>query len=178
MYVLCIYCGFRKSEVLALTRGDVSLERGTISVNRTVIYTKGGISVGEPKSQSSRRTVVVPKDALRELREHIGQLESDQSLLFMTSSGIPVAPPNLVRMFKEEVAKAGLPKIRFHDLRHLHGTCLLLAGVDLKQIQSRLGHSQISTTADIYLHMLPSMDAEMADKFNDLLHSSIHPTRN
>jgi len=67
------------------------------------------------------------------------------------------------------LAKAGLPKIRFHDLRHTSATLLLSAGVHPKVVQERLGHSQISMTMDLYSHALPSMQEDAAEKMNGIL---------
>ncbi len=91
------------------------------------------------------------------------------ALIFTTSSGKPVNPRFLVKAFKVAIAKAGLPDIRFHDLRHTSATLLLSANVHPKIVQERLGHSSIVLTMDTYSHVIPSMQDEAADKLDKLL---------
>jgi integrase len=80
---------------------------------------------------------------------------------------------NLVRSFKALLKEAGLPEIRFHDLRHTAATLMLQQGVHPKIVQERLGHSQISLTLDIYSHVLPTMQEEAARKLDRLLEASV-----
>lgn len=90
-------------------------------------------------------------------------------LIFSTRLGTPLDPSNIVTYFKELLIKAGLPDIRFHDLRHTAATLMLQQGIHPKVVQERLGHSQISMTLDIYSRVLPSMQAEAAEKMDELL---------
>jgi integrase len=74
-----------------------------------------------------------------------------------------------MRHCKQALEEAGLPKIRFHNLRRNHASLLLAAGVHPKLVQERLGHSQISLTLDTYSHVVPGMQEEVADKFDELM---------
>ena len=93
----------------------------------------------------------------------------DNDLIFSTHAGRPLIARNVVREFKNLLKKAGLPDIRFHDLRHTAATLMLLQGVPVKVVQERLGHTQISLTLGTYAHVLPSMDKDAADKLDQLL---------
>ena len=109
---------------------------------------------------------------MRTLREHRRRQESerdvlgpdyeDHDLVFATPLGTPVDPGNLRRSWTRVVRDAGLPHLRFHDLRHLHATMLLLDGANPKVVSERLGHASVSITLDTYSHVLPSLQADAA----------------
>jgi len=169
IYVLAVYCGFREGEVLGIHHEDIDLQNGVINVRHAVLTLKGGLVITEPKTASSKRAVTLPPTALKVLKKHLEQLKNNQGLIFTTSTGRPISPRNLVRHFKSAIKKAGLPDIRFHDLRHSHASLLLAAGVNPKIVQERLGHSQISLTLDTYSHVIPSLQDEAAEKVEEIL---------
>ncbi len=81
---------------------------------------------------------------------------------------IVVFPSNLTKAFQRDIKRSGLPRIRFHDMRHTHATLLIQQNVNVKVVSERLGHSKISMTLDTYSHVLPSMQQEAADKVNEM----------
>ncbi|MEH7650896.1 site-specific integrase [Bacillus safensis] len=83
--------------------------------------------------------------------------------------GRPIYPRTLTENFNRATKEAALPKIRIHDCRHTHATLLLEAGVSLKEVQERLGHSSIKMTGDIYAHVTPKIKARTAQKFGDYM---------
>jgi integrase len=169
IYVLAAYTGLRQGEVLAIHAEDVDLDAGVIHVRHQLTYIRGeGIKITEPKTESSRRPVTLPDSALQVLQEHLKACES-KGLIFTTRSGRPISARNVVRHFKSVIEREGLPEIRFHDLRHTHATLLLAAGVHPKVVQERLGHSSIALTLDTYSHVIPSLQTEAADQFEELL---------
>lgn len=170
IYLLAIYCGLREGEILGLHHEDIDLLHKTIYVRHAVQSLKGsGLVITEPKTQSAKRAVTIPGNAVSVLVEYLYNKKGNQGLIFTTSTGRPISPRNLVRHFKAEIEKAGLPEIRFHDLRHTHASLLLQAGVHPKLVQERLGHSQISLTLDTYSHVLPGLQDEVADKLDGIL---------
>ena len=113
---------------------------------------------------------ILAVDALRRHRARLGAIPLPTALLFTDQRGGPVRKSNLLRRsFKPLLRRAGLPDIRFHDLRHTAATLLLRQGVHPKVVQERLGHSQISMTLDTYSHVVPSMQREAAEKLDELL---------
>ncbi len=97
-------------------------------------------------------------------------LYKDHGLIFATGVGTPINPENLVnRSFKPLLKKAGLPQIRFHDLRHTCATLLLGRGVHPKFVQELLGHATIAITLDTYSHYVPSMGDQAAGAMGDAL---------
>lgn len=102
----------------------------------------------------------------------MGTLYQDMNLVNASELGTPINPSNLRRNFNIFIKKAGLPKIRFHDLRHTHATLLLKEEVNPKIVSERLGHADTRMTLDRYSHVLPNMQKETATKFGELLYGS------
>jgi len=166
IYVLAIYGGFREGEILGIHRSDLNLFKGTITVNHAVQYLMGqGVVITTPKTDSSRRSVKLPASVLIILKNYLEGLESNQ-LLFTTDSGKPINPRFLVKHFKADLANAGVPEIRFHDLRHTSATLLLSANVHPKVVQERLGHASITLTLNTYSHVMADIQDEAADKLD------------
>ena len=98
-----------------------------------------------------------------------GPAWNDQGLVFTREDGSPVRPGYATRHFRDLAARAGLPVIRLHDLRHTNASLALQAGVDLKVVSERLGHSQLAVTADLYTHVHRGLGHEAADRIADVL---------
>jgi integrase len=170
LYLLAVTTGMREGELLALDFESVDFFKNTIHVKRSAHQLIGkGIVISEPKTEKSKRTIAVPEFVMDILYEHLEKSGRKGGLICQTSSGLPIGPRNLVREFKAHLVEAGLPDIRFHDLRHTAATLLLTEGVHPKVVQEMLGHSQISLTLDTYSHTIPNMQTEAAEKMNTLL---------
>ncbi|MER3401403.1 MAG: site-specific integrase [Thermoflexus sp.] len=167
--VLALTTGMRQGELLGLQWEDVDLKAGTVSVRRTLLELNGKLAPGETKSGRPRR-VDLPDIAVEALREHRKRMLAEGHpgpWVFCDTRGGPIRRNNIIRRwFKPLVRRAGLPDIRFHDLRHTAATLLLRLGVHPKVVQERLGHSQIGVTLDTYSHVLPSMQKEAARKLD------------
>lgn len=144
--------------------------RNTLFVwcSTAVLRNRGHLLVGEPKTKKSRRTVRLTEPAIVALKAHLarqvewmerlGDLYEDQGLIFATERGTLINPTNLrKRSFIPLLQRAGLPQIRFHDLRHTCATLLLSANVNPKIVSEMLGHATIAITLDTYSHVLPTM---------------------
>ena len=135
-----------------------------------------------PKTKAGRRLIdLTPSSAilLRELKEKqkmdaifYGYKVTEDSPVFIRRTGEPLLPTTVTLGFKKIVRKLGLDDVRFHDLRHTHATVMLLQGVHPKVVQERLGHSKMSTTMDIYSHVVPSMQKEAVKRFAMALETS------
>ncbi len=179
LYTLAVTAGLRQGELLALKWRDFDAEAGRLSVCRSVRYVSGqGSVVGEPKSVRSRRNVMLAPLAVAALKRHRArQTEQrlravfweDNDLIFPNEVGRHIEAENLRRRsFRPLLGRAGLPAVRFHDLRHTAATLLLLEGVHVKVVSEMLGHSAVSLTLDVYSHALPSMQADAAAKMEAL----------
>lgn len=181
LYVLALTTGMREGELLALQWKDLDLTNGTLQVRRKVSrITRKGFVVSEPKTAKSRRSIPLAPRTLEALKRHrirqneqrlaLGDAWEDQGWIFANALGKPLEVSNLIRRsFRPLLEKAGLPKMRFHDLRHSCATLLLSMGIHPKVVQERLGHSQISVTLDTYSHVLPSLQEEAAQRLDALL---------
>jgi integrase len=180
LYMLAVTTGLRQGELLGLKWDDVDLEDGVIRVRRTLARHKGRLALGEPKTKRSRRTVQLTEAAVEALEGHfgrqmmqrdcLGDLYEDQGLVFATQRGTLVNPTNLrKRSFEPLLEKAGLPAIRFHDLRHTCATLLLSKNVNPKIVSEMLGYATIAITLDTYSHVLPNMQKGAARALEETL---------
>ena len=168
LYVLAVATGLRQGELLALKWEDVEIEEAVLRVRRTLTRSGGKVDIGSPKTPNSRRSVGLTSRAVEALRAHLarqlaemeekGTLYRPGGLVFANEVGGIINPSNLRnRHFARHLKRAGLPKIRFHDLRHTCATLLLSRNVNPKIVSEMLGHSSISVTLDTYSHVLPTM---------------------
>ena len=180
LYVVAVTTGLRQGELLGLKWEDVDLKSSLICVRRTLTRHKGRLLLGEPKTKRSRRTVRLTEAAVEALRGHLarqmkqmerlGDLYAFQGLVFATERGTLINPTNLrQRSFAPLLMKAGLPTIRFHDLRHTCATLLLSKNVNPKIVSEMLGHATIAITLDTYSHVLPNMQDSAARALEDAL---------
>lgn len=173
LYVTAVTTGLRQGELLGLQWEDLDLRKGTLTVKRALKELNGKLLVGEPKSKSARRTVTLPTKTVEVLKQHRKeQLQHGlmgTGYVFTDTQSGAVYPQNMMRRsFKPLLKKAGVPVIRFHDLRHTHATILLQQDVNPKLVQERLGHTTINLTLDTYSHVLPNMQRGVAEKLNAL----------
>jgi integrase len=180
LYVLALTTGMRRGELLAVRWQDMDLARGALQVRHTLLRTPTGFHLAEPKTARARRRIALSPMAVSALRTHrimqaegrlrVGSLWVDQGLVFPTRLGTPMEASNLLTLsFRPLLATAGLPSIRFHDLRHTAATLLLLGGVHPKVVSELLGHSSIRITLDIYSHVLPDMQEQAVGAMERLL---------
>jgi integrase len=180
LYVLALSTGMRQGELMALKWEHVDLEHGTIQVRGTLQRTRAGLTITEPKTASSRRQVALTRPAINALRQHhVAQMEErlrlgpaweDSGLVFCNEAGGPIdATGSLTRSFLRLLRRAGLPRIRFHDLRHTAATLLLGQGVHPKIVSEMLGHTQIAITLDLYSHVTPTMQRQATDAMEAVL---------
>jgi integrase len=105
----------------------------------------------------------------QQLRKEAGEIWSEHGLIFTTNNGTPIHPRNLLRDFRILLKDAGLPQIRFHDLRHTAASLMLNNGIPVIVVSRRLGHARASITLDVYGHLIPSMQAEAAELMDELI---------
>jgi integrase len=179
LLTLAVTTGMRRGEILALRWSDIDFGERSLQVRRTVNRAgKYGLLENAPKTEKSKRRIMLPQFVLDVLIEHRARQDAirlkadltwqDHNLVFSTDAGNFVEGANLDRRFKRLLKEAGLPDMRFHDLRHSAATILLGRGVHPKLVQELLGHSQMSITMDRYSHVLPSMQRDMMKGLDDL----------
>ena len=180
LYWLALSTGLRQGELLGLKWSDLEWSTKHLHIRRQVQRQKGkGLVLTEPKSAAGKRLVVLSSHTIGALQTHInlqieekitaGKRWQENHLIFPSVFGTPLDHSNLSKDFKESLKRAGIPEIRFHDLRHTSASLMLMQGVNPKIIQERLGHSDISLTLNTYSHVIPSMQEEAAEKLDELL---------
>ncbi len=178
LLVVAVVTGMRRGELLALRWSNIDFERRTLLVLHTVDYIpKYGYVETEPKTKAGKRLISLPHFLVDMLKQHrLQQLEQrlkqgdaweNRDLVFPDLRGGYFNPNYLLRVFKKLLNEAGLPHMPFHDLRHSAATILLSMGVNIKVVQELLGHSNISITLGTYAHLLPSMQQEVVEKWDD-----------
>lgn len=164
--------GARRGEVLGLRWADVDLNAGRVSIRQQLSQHGKTLEFGAPKTRRGIRSVALdPKTAsvlrqvkVRQAQERLawGEAYTDLDMVFAREDGSPERPDHVSDHFDLLVARSGLPRIRFHDLRHTHATLMLTNGVSAKAVSERLGHSTIALTLDTYSHVLPALGEEAA----------------
>jgi integrase len=172
--------GLRQGEALGLWWDDVDLDAGLLRVRRALQRQRGGgLVFTEPKTLRSKRSIPLPAPLVQVLREHrdrqdkeritAGNLWHESRCVFTTPIGSPVDPRNDYREFKKVLARAGLPSVRLHDLRHTAASLLLAQNVPARVVMEILGHSQIALTMNTYSHVAPEVSREAADRIARML---------
>ena len=175
-------CGLRRGEIAALRWRHVDLNVSQLSIVQSAEETKAGVRYKPPKSGKGR-TVAMSGTVATELRAHrlaqaeellsVGVRLSDDTLVVAQADGSPLLPSSITREWWALLSKTGLPRIRFHDLRHAHATHLLASGVHPKIASERLGHSKVGITLDLYSHVLPGMQEEAASRVDAALQGAL-----
>ncbi|MFL0361654.1 tyrosine-type recombinase/integrase [Pseudobacillus sp. 179-B 2D1 NHS] len=176
-FLVSIYTGMRQGEILGLRWKDVDFESQTVYIRQTLTQ-KAEIKTGA-KNEASIRSIHIPNKLVDELRAYrkqllqekllLGNKYHDNDLVICTRDGRPMIPRNFRKEFYNVIEKVGLPKIRFHDLRHTHATILIQQNVNVKLISERLGHSDIETTLNTYSHVLPNMQKSVSDELEKII---------
>ena len=176
--------GARRGELLGLRWADVDLEASQVRIRRALTVVDGTPRLLGTKTSRPRTVVIAPSvvDALARERAHQADRRTSADtwqdrwdLVFTTDEGRPVDPYRLTVAFRELVRDAPVPIIRLHDLRHTHASLLLAAGVPVKVVSARLGHTSIEMTMDVYGHLLPGQDADAVARLDQLLWPSAAP---
>lgn len=180
LFHLALATGMRRGELLGLHWRDVDLERGELLVRVSVVQCGAKAVLSEPKTPASRRRLLLAPETVAVLRQHRerqqagkgrwkARSEQEEDLVFPSSVGRFQLPWTLVRLFHKLVTLAGVPHIRFHDLRHTAASLLVRRGVPIKAVAERLGHTDASLTMRVYTHVYEEQRREAALSLQMLL---------
>jgi integrase len=180
LFVVALGLGLRRGELLGLRRTDIDQATGQLRVWQTLQRVRGaGVVYGPPKSRRSRRVLTTPAVVSTALRAHrerqiadrvaAGDSWTDTGLVFTTATGRHIEPRNLNTALGRLLARAGVRRIRFQDLRHTCATLLMSRGVSPRMVMDILGHSQIAVTMNTYGHVIPAMQQEAAGHMDNAL---------
>lgn len=179
LFTVALSLGLRRGEALGLRWQDIDFDGRTLRVCQALARVGHDIVISEPKTASSRRILPLPDTLAASLRERRrAQLEDrmaagdkwiDSGLVFTSREGASIDPRTVKRHLDRILTAAGLPHCRVHDLRHFCASLLLAQGVPLKIVSDILGHTQISITADLYTHVLPSLKQDAIGALDRML---------
>ena len=162
IFQMLFWLGCRIGEVLALTASDIDLENGTISVSKTFFRRNKTDYITSPKTESSNRKITIPKFLKREIKEYLDR----QYELAPEDRIFPITDRAVQKKMKQKTEEAKLKPIRVHDLRHSHIALLIEKGLQPLVIAQRVGHDSVNTTMNIYGHLYPNKQKEVADLLN------------
>lgn len=174
IWLLVFSTGLRRGEIAGLRWVDVDLVGSTISIRQTrVIAEDQGVIVSTPKTRAGNRVATIDaltRDSLAILKDKQEAAASSlglpsPTLVASDLDGRSISPQSLYRRFQKAQSDAGMTPIRLHDARHSHASILFDAGESIVAVSSRLGHSRVSTTLDVYAHLLPNADRDLADRW-------------
>ena len=179
IWVLAATTGMRRSELAGAERQFVDLERAVLEIGDTRIVVDGRADESDGKSPSGRRVISLDPLTMFYLRRHLamladerealGESYQDSGLLACHLDGRPVHPDTITARFNRLVDRAGVPRIRLHDVRHTYATMSLDAGVDPKIVSDRIGHANMAYTLAIYTHPSTGKDRDAAGKVAGML---------
>lgn len=179
LWMLLVSTGLRRGEALGVRWEDLDLDSGRLAVVQTVVVASSRAYLSEPKTAHGRRVVRLQPQSVAALRRHrlrqtedrllVGAAWDNTDLVFTTATGGLLHPRNIVRAFDQAVERAGVPRIRIHDLRHTAATLALREGVHPKLVQEMLGHANVAITLDLYSHATDDMHQEAAERIGRAL---------
>lgn len=162
IYELLFWLGCRIGEVMALTFSDIDYEKSTVTINKTLFRRGKEILITTPKTESSVREVTIPEFLVDEIKQYVESIykpENDNRLFELTDRAVQ-------KKIKSKANKCHLKPIRVHDLRHSHVAFLIEKGVQPLVIAQRVGHDSVNTTMNIYGHLYPNKQKQVADMLN------------
>ena len=171
---LFLITGARRGEILGLKWDKVNFQQNTLTISSTILYSPDiGVYESVPKTEKSRRVIAVPPETIQLLQEYrqwqneqkalLKTYYQDRGYLFAQEDGSPMHPDSVTDWLGKFSQRHNLPHINPHAFRHTMASMLYYSGVDSVSISQRLGHAQVSTTANIYAHVMEHADQKNAD---------------
>ena len=171
LYYLELATGLRRGELLGLKWEDIDLERGDLRVRRQIARINGEVVEAPLKTKNAYRTLPLAEDTVSILLEQKKKV-AGSPWVFPSSTGGPISPDSVLHMLHRVLKRAGLPRIRFHDLRHTFATLALQNGVDVKTVSGMLGHFSAGFTLDTYAHVTTASQRQAAKTMGSVLSGS------
>lgn len=174
MFEILFWTGMREGELLALTKNDIDLGQSVIKISKTYFRMNKEDVITDPKTENSVRTIVIPQFLADEIKDYYDRLYKHPA----DARLFPIVAEALQHTMKRHIEKAGVKKIRVHDLRHSHCAYLINKGVQPLIIKERLGHKDIKITLNTYGHLYPSEQKKIADLLDNLNKNNSAPADN
>ena len=172
LYYIDLTTGLRRGELLGLKWSDIDLEKGDLRVQRQIGRINGKIIEMPLKTKNAYRTLPLSADAIDVLMQQ-RRKTGNSEWVFPSPTGGPMSPDSVLHMLHRVLKRAGLPKVRFHDLRHTFATLALQNGVDIKTVSGMLGHFSAGFTLDTYAHVTTAAKREAARTMGNILSGAV-----
>ena len=176
LYYVELATGLRRGELLGLKWEDLDLERGDLRVKRQIARINGEVAEAPLKTKNAYRTLPLAKDT-EDSHKQQKKKAGSSPWVFPSPTGGPMSPDSVLhmlhRMLHRVLKRAGLPRVRFHDLRHTFATLALQNGVDVKTVSGMLGHYSAGFTLDTYAHVTTSAQRQAAEAMEHVLSGSL-----
>ena len=171
MYYIELATGLRRGELLGLKWSDIDFANRVIRVQRQVARISGEIVEAPLKTKNSYRNISISEDTVEVLKAQREKTNSEY--VFPSPNGGLISPDSVNHMLQRVLERAGLPKVRFHDLRHTFATIALQNGVDIKTVSGMLGHYSAGFTLDTYAHVTTAAQKEAANTMGNVLSGAV-----
>ena len=171
LYYIDLATGLQRGELLGLKWSDIDLDKGIIHVRRQVLRQNGKVVEAPLKTKNSYRNIAIGAGAIKVLKD----MEQKEEYVFPSPYGGPMSPDSVLHMLQRVLKRAGLERIRFHDLRHTFSVLALQNGVDVKTLSAMLGHYSAGFTLDTYAHVTTSMQKQAANAVGNFLSGTLQP---
>lgn len=162
IFLMLFWLGCRVGELLALTSEDIDFEKGTVSISKTYFRRNKTDYITAPKTESSNRKITIPEFLQKEIKQFLDR----QYELMSVERIFPITDRAIQKKMKQKTEQAKLKPIRVHDLRHSHIALLIEKGMQPLVIAQRVGHDSVNTTMNIYGHLYPNKQKQVADLLN------------
>ena len=180
MFSILIYTGLRRGELLGLEWSDINFEKKTMSISRTSVHIRSkGIVTDTTKNEYSIREISISDELIellklyyqeqQELKAKLGDMWVETNRICIRDDGSPMGIGTPYNTLQKLLKKYKLPDVSLHSLRHTNATIMIESGTDLKTTSARLGHSQASTTMNIYVHQIKSSNEHAAENISKAL---------
>ena len=169
MYYTELATGLRRGELLGLKWGNIDFKDNVIRVRRQVARIDGNVVEAPLKTKNAYRCVAITQDVAAMLKQKKADDNGRSEYVFSSETGGPISPDSVLNMLHRVLDRAGLPRLRFHDLRHTFATLALQNGVDIKTVSGMLGHYSAGFTLDTYTHVTTLAQTKAAETMGGLL---------
>ena len=173
LYYLDLATGLRRGELLGLKWDDVDLKNGILHVRRQIMRQNGAVVEAPLKTKNSYRSIAIPADAVEVLKTQREKVGCGSEYVFPSPTGGPISPDSVLHMLQRVLKRAGLERVRFHDLRHTFATLALQNGVDVKTVSGMLGHYSAGFTLDTYAHVTTAAQRTAANTMGNILSGAV-----
>ena len=173
LYYIDLLTGLRRGELLGLKWDDIDFKNGILHVRRQVMRQEGKMVEAPLKTKNSYRSIAIPADAVEVLKMQRDKIGTGSEYVFPSPTGGPMSSDSVLHMLQRVLKRAGLERIRFHDLRHTFATLALQNGVDVKTVSGMLGHYSAGFTLDTYAHVTTAAQRNAANTMGNVLSCAV-----